>query len=84
MYIVYLLKSKIKQKSYVGITNNINRRLKEHNCGKVRSTKSRKPLRLIFKEEYINKFEAFKKERYYKTVKGKKELKTKISNCGVV
>lgn len=62
----------------------IEKRLKVHNNGEVRSTKTRRPFELIFQEKYSDKYTAFNKERYYKTAKGKKELKTKINHCGVV
>ena len=52
MYTVYLLKSKTKRKSYVGITNNIDRRLKEHNSGKHLYTKRYLPWEIIYQEEF--------------------------------
>ena len=52
--------------------------------GKVKSTKSRRPLELIFKEEYFDRYEAFNKERHYKTAKGKRELKNKMRYSGFV
>ena len=55
-----------------------------HNNGKVKSTKSRRPLELIFKEEYFDRYEAFNKERHYKTAKGKRELKNKMRYSGFV
>ena len=78
MNYIYVLKSKKDGKLYIGCTSNIENRVRYHNEGKVFSTKGRRPLVLIFKEEYLDKYEAFKKERYYKTAKGKKELKNKI------
>ncbi len=84
MYIVYILKSLKDNNFYIGCTSNLNKRVSEHNSGKVQSTKHRKPLNLIFKEEYSEKHQAFSKERYYKTAKGKKELMKKINQCGVV
>ena len=85
MHTVYVLKSQKDGNLYVGCTSNIDERVEYHNKGKVFSTKSRRPLVLIFKEDYSDKYEAFRKERYYKSAKGKKELKIKISNhCEVV
>ncbi len=43
MYKVYILKSSDYPKTYVGITDNIDRRLKEHNSGKNFYTKRYKP-----------------------------------------
>ena len=53
----------------------VERRLIQHRRGNVHSTKSRLPVELIYQEEYADIYEAFRKERFYKTPKGKKELK---------
>lgn len=84
MYTVYVLKSLKDNNLYIGCTSDIGKRLANHNNGKVQSTKNRKPFGLIFKEIYTNKYEAFNKEKYYKTAKGKRELKKKMKSCGVV
>ncbi len=78
MHYVYVLKSLKDNNFYIGCTGNITDRLNYHNAGKVFSTKNRRPLELIYQESYIDKYEAYKKERYYKTPKGKRELKVKI------
>ena len=84
MHTVYVLKSLKDNNLYIGCTSDLGKRISEHNKGQNRSTKSRRPFELIFKEEYIDKYEAFKKEKYYKTATGKKELKLKINHCRVV
>ena len=84
MHTAYVLKSLKDNNLYIGCTSNINKRLFDHNNGKVKSTKSRIPFGLIYKEDYLDKYSAFNKERYYKTAKGKKELKLKINHCEVV
>ncbi len=84
MYTIYVLKSFKDNNLYIGCTSDLTERLKNHKNGRVPSTKYRRPLKLIFKEKYPNKYEAFNKERYYKTAKGKRELKEKIVDCGVV
>jgi len=80
MYYIYVLKSEKDGKMYVGCTSDIENRLHYHNSGKVLSTKGRRPFNLIFTEAYADKYQAFEKERYYKTAKGKKEIKKKIEN----
>jgi putative endonuclease len=85
MQFVYVLKSFKDNNLYIGCTSNINKRISEHNSGKVLSTKGRRPFKLIFQESFEDKYEAFDRERYYKTAKGKRELKNKIINhCEVV
>ena len=74
MYYVYLLKLKNNQ-YYAGSTSNLERRLKSHKNGKNLSTQIRKPLELIYYEAFLNKFDALRRERYFKTTKGKTSLK---------
>ncbi|TSA28231.1 MAG: GIY-YIG nuclease family protein [Ignavibacteriales bacterium] len=71
MFTVYVLLSEKDNKRYIGFTDDIERRLTEHNLGKVKSTKKRQPLRLIYTEEYENKSEAMKREKEIKASKGK-------------
>ncbi len=78
MYTVYVLKSSIDNNLYIGCTSDFSRRIEYHNKGRVKSTKYRRPLVLVYKEDYGSQCEAFKTEKYYKTAKGKRELKNKI------
>lgn len=78
MHYVYVLKSLKDKKWYIGCTNDIYKRVREHQSGKVRSTKHRLPVELIYKEAYSDVYEAFCNERFYKTAKGKRQLKEKI------
>jgi putative endonuclease len=78
MWYVYILRSKIDKDLYIGTTNNINRRLNEHNSGKVDSTKSRVPFNL---EAYIavkDQAIAIELEQYLKTGSGKALLQKRI------
>ena len=52
MYYTYVLKSKKDSELYIGSTNDLRRRLSEHNTGKVTSTKSRVPFELVYYEAY--------------------------------
>ena len=56
----------------------LKKRMQEHNTGHVRSTALRRPLTLIYAENYDDKYEAFRMERFYKTAKGKRILKLKL------
>ncbi|HEY4755448.1 MAG TPA: GIY-YIG nuclease family protein [Ignavibacteriaceae bacterium] len=75
-YFVYILKSKKDNKRYIGFTNNLDRRINEHNSGLVKSTKNRKPLILIYTEEFERKTEAMAREKFFKTGKGRELLDT--------
>ncbi|MBI4088359.1 GIY-YIG nuclease family protein [Candidatus Kaiserbacteria bacterium] len=85
MHFVYVLRSAKDGNLYIGCTVDVSKRLKEHNDGRVRSTKSRKPFDLLYTEEYPDKYEAFRMERFYKTPKGKRQVKEKIEkHWGIV
>lgn len=73
MYYLYILKSQKDNKHYIGITHDIGKRLKQHNWGKVRSTKPRRPLVLIHQEKFLTKKDAIKREKYLKSYQGWKE-----------
>ena len=75
MYIVYEIKSKTKNYIYVWMTNNLDRRIKEHNNWRNQSTKSYVPFELIYKEEYENRIDARKREKYLKSGIWKEILK---------
>ena len=75
MYKLYVLKSIICSKSYVGITDDIDRRLREHNSGKHLYTKRYMPWELIYTEELASIDEARKREKYYKSTTGRRALK---------
>ena len=75
MYYVYVLKSQFDGKLYVGYTTNLRNRLREHQDGEVISTKPRRPFEIIFYEGYKNKEDAKRRERYFKTSKGKSSLR---------
>ena len=70
-YFVYILISKKDNKRYIGMTSNLQRRLFEHNAGSVKSTRNRRPLELLHKEEFDNKSDALLREKELKNKKGK-------------
>ncbi len=48
---------------YTGYTNDLKKRLAAHNAGKgAKYTKSRRPVRLIYQENFDNKKDALKRE----------------------
>ncbi len=67
-YFVYILFSKKDNKLYVGCSHDVSKRIIEHNSGKVLATKNRRPLVVIYTEEFKNKSEAFNRERYLKSL----------------
>ena len=72
-YSVYILKS-YKGKYYVGATSNLDNRIKQHNKGKVKSTKSNRPWMLIYAEPCSTLSEALKREKEIKNWKSRKAI----------
>jgi len=85
MHYVYILKSDKDGNYYTGATADLKRRMHEHSCGQVESTKHRRPLRLICYEAYLDKATAENRERFLKTSDGKKDLRRRLKlNIGEV
>ncbi len=74
-YYAYVLKSEKDGKYYYGSTKDLSKRVSEHNKGKVKSTKGRRPLVIHYFEEFESKTEAIKRERFFKSIDGYKFLK---------
>ena len=72
---VYVLKSLINDNLYIGMTDNLKRRLWEHNHGLSFSTKPYMPWQIIHFEGYINKKDSSRREKYLKTNQGSRLLK---------
>lgn len=79
-YIVYVLQSELDKEFYVGYTTNLRKRLVEHNCGKVGSTKQRKPFTVVYYEVCYNQIDALHREKYLKSSYGKRYIKNRIKN----
>ncbi len=75
MPFVYLLLSLKDRRTYVGSTTDLSRRLKEHNAGMSQATRHRRPLKLIYKEEFASIEQARLREKFFKTKQGRNELK---------
>lgn len=75
MWTVYVLRSLTNNRHYTGYTNNLERRLVEHNSGKTKSIKFTRPFELIYKETYNTRLEAIRREKFFKSGKGREFLK---------
>jgi putative endonuclease len=80
MYYVYILRSGRDNGNYVGYTKNLKLRFEEHKKGRVDSTKSRKPLKLIYYEACLNQQDATHREKYLKTYHGKMFIKNRLKS----
>jgi putative endonuclease len=75
IFTVYVLRSQSNGKLYVGSTSNLPRRFHEHNSGQSASTTSGIPWAIVHTEEFESRSFAVQRERYFKTGKGRDELK---------
>ncbi|MBN2484329.1 MAG: GIY-YIG nuclease family protein [Candidatus Omnitrophica bacterium] len=75
MYYVYALFSKEDAKFYIGYTKNIQRRVREHITGCNHTTLRYRRPQLVFFEAFLSEIDARRREKYFKTTKGRKALK---------
>lgn len=83
MNCVYILQSEKSDRYYIGSTNDLDRRLAEHNFGKTKSLKYLRPLKVVFKKEYATLLEARRMELHLKNLKSRSILE-KIIKEGVI
>ena len=80
MYYVYVIQSQVDGKLYKGFTSDLEKRIKAHNQGEVKSTRKRRPFSLVYQEVFPSKSEALKREKFLKGLKGGKTLKSILNN----
>ena len=77
-YTVYVLRSLRNGWFYIGMTDDLDRRVREHNRGYNRSTKGKGPFAVIHSEQFATRPEARGREKHLKTTKGREWLRTKF------
>jgi len=76
MYYVYILQSIKTKKLYIGHTDDLVRRLDEHNTGRGgRYTRQNGPWALVYSEHHSDRSSAAERERYLKSAQGSQEKK---------
>ncbi|HRB54117.1 MAG TPA: GIY-YIG nuclease family protein, partial [Bacteroidia bacterium] len=79
MFTVYVIYSQSHNVFYKGMTEDLERRLFQHNNGLLGNyTKNKAPWRLVYSETFLSKSDALKREKYFKTGAGRDFLKSKI------
>lgn len=78
MHYIYVIQSIMDNHLYTGSTHDLRKRLREHNAGRVFSTKTRGPLKLVYYEACLNEQDARAREKYLKTGMGKRYLKNRL------
>ena len=80
MFYTYVLLSLKDKRKYIGFTRDLKKRLKEHNSGKVESTKHRTPFVLIYYEACLSEEDAVIREKYFRTKWGFKYLQKRLKH----
>jgi putative endonuclease len=80
MYYLYILKSKISDKFYIGQTENLERRVFYHNSGYSKSTKYGVPWELVYTEKFTSRSEAYRREQEIKSQKRKEYISKLVEN----
>ncbi len=81
-FIVYVIRSVNHNFTYVGLTDNLERRLYQHNHKAGRSTRPYAPYTLIYTESFEDRTSARKREKYLKSTAGKNHLRKVLSKTG--
>lgn len=66
MFYVYILKSEKDKSIYIGSTKDLEKRLSDHNAGRMKYTKSHTPFKLVYYEAYLLEKDARHREQNLK------------------
>jgi putative endonuclease len=80
MFYVYVLLSLKNNRFYVGRTNDLKKRIQEHNQGLNSSTKPYRPWKLIYYEASLEQTDSIRRERYLKTTQGHRLLQRRLKD----
>jgi putative endonuclease len=78
MFYTYALISNNHDRIYIGLTRNLESRIREHNAGKTKSTKYYIPWSLFYSEEFDTRLKARLREKKLKSGVGREFLKKKL------
>ncbi|MDQ3545567.1 MAG: GIY-YIG nuclease family protein [Verrucomicrobiota bacterium] len=74
LFHVYVLRSMKTGRRYVGSCEDVPERLRRHNAGHSKATRHAVPWVILHSESFVDRAAAMKKERYFKTGRGRDEL----------
>ncbi len=77
----YVLYSLEFDRTYTGMTKNVEKRFNQHNNKENKSTKAYVPWILIHQEQFNNRIEARKREKYLKSGIGREYIKSIINKA---
>jgi putative endonuclease len=76
----YVLHSPDFDRRYIGMTSDLNSRLKQHNAGETKSTKPYLPWRVVYFEIFETYEKGREREKYFKSAARRIFLKKILSN----
>lgn len=80
MFYIYVLKSEKNGLMYTGFTNDLQKRLSQHNRGESAWTKRGIPWKLIYYEACLEEYDALAREKYLKSGPGKHYIKNRLKH----
>jgi len=80
VHYTYVLFSEADRRLYIGATSDLRERLRLHDAGRVRSTASRRPLKLVYYEASLSADDDYRRERYLKSGRGGRYLRARLAS----
>jgi len=80
MYYVYIVLNLDNRNFYTGYTEDLKKRITQHQNKEVFTTRNFEHFELVYYEACLNKYDAIKRERYLKSSPGKRYLKNRLKN----
>ena len=74
---VYILLNETKTRTYTGVADDVDKRLGEHNAGRVKSSIPYRPYNVIYTESFKTLSETRQKEKFYKSAIGRRRLRAR-------
>ncbi|MBI3495238.1 GIY-YIG nuclease family protein, partial [Candidatus Berkelbacteria bacterium] len=78
MFYTYVLQSEKNKRNYYGSTDNLDRRLAEHNRGHTPATRFIRPLKVVYFETFKTLSESRKRELFFKSGQGREFIKQQL------
>jgi len=75
MHYLYILINEAKTRTYTGVADDVEKRLIDHNSGKIKSSRPYRPYKIIHTESFETLSEDRQKEKFYKSTTGRRRLK---------
>jgi len=79
MWCVYVLKSSKDGSFYIGMASDVEQRVRDHNRGYNRSTRTRRPFEFVYVEECSSSKEARQREKFLKSGQGREFLRAQLA-----